>query len=49
MLHIIFLTVKSVDEILKCEHSELKLRSSILSRGTVYYVVQGGSNVLVCG
>ena len=43
MLYKVVLTFESVDEILKCDHlSESCL--AVLSCGTVYYVVQGGSN-----
>ena len=42
MLYKVVLTFESVDEILKCDHSnESYLR--VLSCGTVYYVLQGGS------
>ena len=33
----------SVDEILKCDHSNESYRA-VLSNGDVYYAVQGGSN-----
>ena len=42
------LTFKSVNETLVCDHSN-KSYWAVLSCGTVYYAVQGGSNVLVCG
>ena len=42
-LYKVVLTFKSVDEILKCDHSN-ESYSAILSCGTVYYAVQGGSN-----
>ena len=43
ILYKVVLTFESVDEILKCDHlSESCL--VVLSCGTVYYVVQGGSN-----
>ena len=34
---------ESVDEILKCDHSN-ESYGAVVSRGTVYYGVQGGSN-----
>ena len=42
------LTFESVDEILKCDHSH-ESYWAVLSRGAVYYAVQGGSNFWVCG
>ena len=36
-------TFESVDEILKCDHSNESYRA-VLSCGAVYYPVQGGSN-----
>ena len=42
------LTFESVDEILKCDHSN-ESYWAVLSCGTVYYAVQGGSNFWVCG
>ena len=42
------LTFESVDEILRCDHSN-KSYWAVLSCGTVYYAVQGGSNFWVCG
>ena len=47
MLYKVVLTFESVDEILKCDHSN-ESYSAIPSYGTVYYVVQSGSNFLVC-
>ena len=44
----VVLTFESVDEILKCDHSN-KSYWAVLSCGTVYYAVQGGSNFWVCG
>ena len=41
-------TFESVDEILKCDHSNESYRA-VLSCGTVYNAVQGGSNFWVCG
>ena len=38
----------SVNEILRCDHSN-KSYWAVLSCGTVYYAVQGGSNFWVCG
>ena len=43
MLYNVILTFESVDEILKCDHSNQSYRA-VLSCGTVYYAVQGGSN-----
>ena len=43
MLYKVVLTLKSVDENLVCDHSSESYRA-VLSCGTVYYVVQGGSN-----
>ena len=43
MLYKVILTLKSVDEILKCDHSNESHRA-VLSCGAVYYAVQGGSN-----
>ena len=42
------LTFESVDEILKYDNSH-ESYWAVLSCGTVYYVVQGGSNFWVCG
>ena len=42
MLYTVALTFKSVDEILVCDHSNESYRA-VLSCGTVYYAVQGGS------
>ena len=42
------LTFKSVNETLVCNHSN-ESYWAVLSCGTVYYAVQGDSNVLVCG
>ena len=39
---------ESVNEILKCDHSN-ESYWAVLSCGTVYYAVQGGSNFWVCG
>ena len=43
MLYKVALTFESADEILKCDYSN-ESYSAILSSGTVYYAVQGGSN-----
>ena len=43
MLYKVVLAFKSVDEILKCDHSNESYRA-VLSFGTVYFAVQGGSN-----
>ena len=44
MLYKVVRTFESVDEILKCDHSNKSYRA-VLSYGAVYYAVQGGSNV----
>jgi len=38
-----------VDETLACDHSNKNSALAVLSCGTVYYAVQGGSNFQVCG
>ena len=43
MLYKVVLTFESVDEILKCDHSN-ESYCAVLSCGAVYYAVQGGSN-----
>jgi len=43
MLYKVVMTFESVDEILKCDHSN-ESYSAVLSCGAVYYAVQGGSN-----
>ena len=48
MLYKVVLTSESVDEILWCDHSN-ESYWAVLSCGTVYYAVQGGSNCWVCG
>ena len=48
MLCKVVLTFESVNEILKCDHSN-ESYWVVLSCGTVYYAVQGGSNFWVCG
>ena len=47
MLYKVVVTFESVDEILKCDHSN-ESYWAVLSCGTVYYAVQGGSNFWVC-
>ena len=42
------LTFESVDKVLKCYHSN-ESYWAVLSCGTVYYAVQGGSYFWVCG
>ena len=44
MLYKVVLNFESVDEILWCDHSN-ESYSAVLSCGTVYYAVQGGSNL----
>ena len=46
MLHEVVLTFESVNKILKCDHSS-ESYWAVLSCGTIYYVVQGGSNFWV--
>ena len=46
MLYKVVLTFESVDEILKCDHSN-ESYWVILSCGAVYYAAQGGSTVHV--
>ena len=43
ILYKVVLTFESVDEILKCDHSNESYRA-VFSCGAVYYAVQGGSN-----
>ena len=43
MVYKVVLTFESVDEMLKCDHSN-ESYGAVLSRGAVYYAVQGGSN-----
>ena len=43
MLYKVVLTFESVDEILKCDHSNESC-IGVLSCSTVYYAVQGGCN-----
>ena len=46
MLYKLVLTFEFMDEILKCDHSNESYWAE-LSRGAVYYAVQGGSNFWV--
>ena len=48
MLYKVVLTFESVDEILWYDHSNASYWA-VISCGTVYYAVQGGSNFWVCG
>ena len=48
MLFTVVLTFESVDEILKCDHSN-ESYWAVLSCGSVYYAVHDGSNFWVCG
>ena len=48
ILYKVVLTFNSVDEILKCDHSN-ESYWAVLSCGSVYYAVQSGSNFWVCG
>ena len=48
MLYKVDITFESVDGILKSDHSN-KSYWAVLSCGTVYNAVQGGSNFWVCG
>ena len=43
MLYKVFLTFKAVDETLVCDHSN-ESNWAVLSGGTVYYALRGGSN-----
>ena len=47
VMYKVVLTFASVDEILKCYHSN-ESYWAVLSCGTVYCDVQGGSNFWVC-
>ena len=47
MLYEMIVTFESVDEILKCDHSNESYRA-VLSCDTVYYAVQAGSTFSVC-
>ena len=44
ILNKVVLTFESVDEILWCDHSN-ESYGAVLSSGTVYYTVQGGSKL----
>ena len=44
MLYKVVLTFKSVNETLVCVHLNESYCAAVLSCGTVYYAVQGGSN-----
>ena len=44
----VFLSFESVDEILKCDHSN-EIYWAVLSFGAVYYALQGGFTFSVCG
>ena len=48
MLYKVVLTFGSVDEIQNCDYS-CKSYRAVLSCGTVYCSVKGGSNVWACG
>ena len=48
MLYKVVLTFESVDEILKCDHSNESFWV-VLSWGTICYAVQGGSNFWIFG
>ena len=48
LLYKAVLIFESVDEILWCDHSN-ESYWVVLSCGTVYYAVEGGSNFWVCG
>ena len=43
LLYKVVLSFESVDEILKCDHSNESYRA-VLSCGAVYFALQGGSN-----
>ena len=48
MLCKVVVTFRFVDETLVCDHSN-ESYLAVLSCGTVYYAVQGGSSFEVCG
>ena len=48
MLYKVVLTFESADEILKCDHSN-ESYWAVLSCGTVYNAIQGGSYFWACG
>ena len=43
-LYKVVLTIESVEEFLKCDHSD-ESNGAVLYCGTVYYAVQGGSEL----
>ena len=43
MLYKVVLTIYFMDEIIECDHSN-ESYLAVLSRGAVYYALQGGSN-----
>jgi len=52
MLYKVVLTFESVDEILKCDHSNVSYQAvswAVRSCGTVYHAAQGGYNFWVSG
>jgi len=48
MLYKVVLTFETVDEILKCDHSNENF-CTVLSCGAVYFVARDGSSLLDCG
>jgi len=48
MLYKVALTIKFLSLTLMCDHSNESYQA-VLSCGTVYYAVQGGSKLKVCG
>ena len=48
ILYTVVLPFESVDNIFKCDHSN-ESYWAVLSCGAVYYAVQGGSTLWVCG
>ena len=48
ILYKVILTFESVDEILKCDHSN-ESYWAVLSCGIVYYAAEDSSNVWLCG
>ena len=48
MLYKVVLSFESVEEFLKCDHSN-EIYWAVLSCGAVCYAAQGGSNISVCG
>ena len=49
VLYKVVLTFESVDEILKCDHSNESCYWAVLSCGAAYCAVQGDSNFWMCG